>query len=120
MNVVDAEHYQTLRTFDVELQGRLNALSQEVLGKDVFPLHRPPAKYTGELLGVQYLYHQTGKVLLTEGEEVEKEIDEGFGDIEDCTPESLQPQCQLQEDLGTFSLPTEEDENESDEQVISY
>jgi hypothetical protein len=66
----------------VKLQGRLNALSQEVLVKDIFPLHHPPAKYTGELLGVQYLYHQTGKMLLMEGEEMEKEIGEGFGDIE--------------------------------------
>ena len=46
-------------------------------------------------------------MLLMEGEEVEKEIDKGFGDMEDCTQETLQQECQFQEDLGTFSLPTE-------------
>ena len=56
---------------------------------------------------------------MTEGEEVEKDIDEGFGDIEESLPASLQPESQLQEDLRTFSLPTEEDENENDEEVIS-
>lgn len=109
---------QTLRTFDSELQAKLNDLSQSVLGMDIFPGYRPPAKYTGELLGVQYLYHQTGQLLLLEGDEAEKEIDEGFGDVEECTPESQLPESECQEDLGTFSLPTEEDENESDEQVI--
>lgn len=113
-----AQQHQTLRTFDHEMQSRLNALSQAVHGVDLFPLYRPPAQYTGELLGVQYLYHQTGRMLLTEGEEMEKEIDEGFGDIEDYTQESLEPECQLDEDLQTFSLLAEEDEDDRDEQVI--
>ena len=30
---------------------------------------------------------------------MKKEIDEGFGDIEDYTQESLEPECQLDEDL---------------------
>ena len=112
-----AQQHQTLRTFDHEMQSRLNALSQAVHGTDVFPLYSPPAQYTGELLGVQYLFYQTGRMLFTDGEEMEKDINEGFGDIKD-TSESLQPECQFDKDLCTFSLPTEEEENDSDEQVI--
>ncbi|KAF6715537.1 hypothetical protein FQA47_016411 [Oryzias melastigma] len=44
------------------LRHAANSLSGEVLGKEVVPYteHR---KYTGELLGVEYLYLQTGEVL---------------------------------------------------------
>ncbi len=44
-------------------------------GKEVIPLYRPPAAYTGELLGVEYLYHQSGE------DELVGQIDEGFGEL---------------------------------------
>jgi hypothetical protein len=46
-------------------------------------LYQPPSKYTGELFGVEYLFQQSGIVLNTQGEELDKQIDEGFVDIDD-------------------------------------
>ena len=48
----------------------------------MFPLYRPPSKYTGELFGVEYLFRQSGIVLNMQGEELDKQIDEGFEEID--------------------------------------
>ena len=73
----------TLRTFDVRLQEKLNSISQSLHGKDMLPLFQPPSKYTGELFGVEYLFNQSGDVLTTHGEELDREIDERFEDVTD-------------------------------------
>jgi hypothetical protein len=49
----------------------------------MLPLYQPPSKYTGEIFGVEYLFRQSGIVLNTQGEELDKQIDEGFEDIDD-------------------------------------
>ncbi|XP_070539241.1 uncharacterized protein [Ptychodera flava] len=41
----------------------VNKLSHSVLGKEVNKSYRKPQNYTGELIGVEYLYNQTGAVL---------------------------------------------------------
>ena len=89
--------HQTLHTFDIALQDRVNTLSRSVMGTDVFPQYRPPAKYTGELYGVEYLYRQNG-VKFDDIYDDDKEIDDGFFDIEEDTtlPD-------MAEDLTTFS-----------------
>ena len=71
----------SLRTFDVRLQDKVNALSQSILEKPVFPNYRPPAKYTGELFGVEYLYHQSG-ITFDPGDDLNAQIDEGFVDLD--------------------------------------
>ncbi|XP_052695571.1 activating signal cointegrator 1 complex subunit 2 homolog [Crassostrea angulata] len=69
------------------------------------PSYTAPHKYTGELLGVEYLYSQTGKVLQDidhddveeevekkqEEEVEEEEDDEGFGDAEDFIDFTIPP-----------------------------
>ena len=72
-----------LRTFDSRLQGRIKVLTQSVHGKDMLPLYQPPAKYTGELFGVEYLYHQSGQTFSSTAEELDQQINEGFEDIGD-------------------------------------
>ena len=54
----------------------------------------------GELFGVDYLFQQSGIVLNTQGEELDKQIDEGFEDIDD------------REDLNYSTLHDPEDETE--------
>ena len=79
---VNAPTYST-RTFDICLQDKLNSLSKSLHGQAMFPLYRPPSRYTGELFGVEYLFQQSGIVLNTQGEELDKQIDEGFGEMTD-------------------------------------
>ncbi|KAJ7985052.1 hypothetical protein DPEC_G00361140 [Dallia pectoralis] len=54
---------QPLLSYSGHLQHSLNELSQLVLGVRLVKDHTVPREYTGELLGVEYLYSQTGKVL---------------------------------------------------------
>ena len=73
----------SLRTFHARIQEKINALSQSIHQKDIFPLYRPPSRYTGELFGVEYLYDQSGMTLQTSGADLDKKIEEGLRDVED-------------------------------------
>lgn len=88
------------------LRHTANSLGETVFGKKMVPSYTAPHKFTGELLGVEYLYSQTGKVLQDidhddAEEEVEKkqeeeveeeeEDDEGFGDVEDFIDFTIPP-----------------------------
>ncbi|XP_076876832.1 uncharacterized protein LOC143526077 [Brachyhypopomus gauderio] len=67
-----------------------NQLSQEVLGRTLVD-YTGPRKYTGELIGVEYLYEQTGSaledyklvILALETEDVTVAEDEGFEEAQD-------------------------------------
>jgi hypothetical protein len=52
---------ETLRTFNLRLQSRVNKLNQSIFGEVVFSRDQPPLSYTGERLGVHYTYHQTDR-----------------------------------------------------------
>ncbi|KAF5893765.1 uncharacterized protein DAT39_016542, partial [Clarias magur] len=86
-------------------QHTLNQLTQHFFGKTLVESYTKPLEYTGELIGVSYLYAQTGKVMQDfptdpdeadgtedlptmeeEDEEdpstaAEDEVDEGFGEV---------------------------------------
>lgn len=117
MATIDAPQ-DTTRTFDVSLKERLNSLSQpqSLHGQDIFPLYRPPSKYTGELFGVEYLFWQSGIVLKTQGEELDKRIDEGFEDIDDW--EDLN--YSTLHDHSTVACPVEESDSDEDETEVSF
>ncbi|XP_033121766.1 uncharacterized protein LOC117120785 [Anneissia japonica] len=72
-------------------QHALNLLSEQVLGKKVYPTFTAPNKYTGELIGVEYLFNQTNQVLeSTVDEGMEDEVagflnDEGYIEMDDLT-----------------------------------
>ncbi|KAJ8359637.1 hypothetical protein SKAU_G00161620 [Synaphobranchus kaupii] len=44
------------------LRPAVNSLGEAVLGRKIVP-YTAPSKYTGELIGLEYLYNQTGEVL---------------------------------------------------------
>ncbi|XP_059907891.1 uncharacterized protein LOC132457639 [Gadus macrocephalus] len=52
-----------LRTYSGPLQHSLDQLSQRVLGSSLVRDDTKPREYTGELIGIEYLYSQTGRVL---------------------------------------------------------
>lgn len=99
------------RTCSGPLKNSVNKLSLEILGEPFFGDFRPPGMYTGELIGIEYLYSQTGKgstdyaqAVLSISEEDNRDVeeeDEGFEEIEDvidptipaleCHPEPVPP-----------------------------
>ncbi|XP_036795757.1 SH3 and multiple ankyrin repeat domains protein 1 [Oncorhynchus mykiss] len=60
---VEGKNRQPLLCYSGHLQHILNLSSQRVLGKEQVKDDSKPSEYTGELLGVEYLYSQTGRVL---------------------------------------------------------
>ncbi|MEQ2189554.1 hypothetical protein GOODEAATRI_026422, partial [Goodea atripinnis] len=80
----------SLLTYAGDMTQCINNNSLKVLGREYVPNFTPPAKYTGELLGVDYLLSQTGKPLkaVPDSEETDElledvdasvdEEDEGF------------------------------------------
>lgn len=89
---------------------QVNKLSTSLLGTPTFTSHQLPSKYTGELVGVEYLYHQSGGTFATKSEDLDKEIDEGFGDIDDQSPD-LTP-VSTDPEMATVTLPSEESDVE--------
>nr|KAG5691802.1 hypothetical protein BaRGS_003198 [Batillaria attramentaria] len=51
------------RCYSGQLRFSVNQLADRVLGKIISPGYAKPRKYTGELIGVEYLYNQTDQVL---------------------------------------------------------
>ncbi|XP_078141255.1 uncharacterized protein LOC144539599 [Centroberyx gerrardi] len=88
---------EPLHSYSGHLKHVLNQKSQRVLGLQMVKDFTKPAEYTGELLGVEYLYQQTGRVLEDvsldpdtpdEAAAIEslEEVDEGIEeDVEDPT-----------------------------------
>lgn len=89
-----ASEPSALRSYTGELVHCVNCNFEKLFGRKVVPNFCPPAHYTGELIGVQYLFQQTGQALqnmnpdceqtaeLIEDLNVdEREEDEGFCDI---------------------------------------
>ncbi|KAG1697718.1 hypothetical protein GQR58_005949 [Nymphon striatum] len=65
------------QSYNLRMHHALRKLSNEVRGVDSIPGFNEPRKYTGECIGVEYLYCQTGQslVALTENREEEEEGD---------------------------------------------
>ncbi|XP_036943223.1 uncharacterized protein LOC119013024 isoform X5 [Acanthopagrus latus] len=84
-----------LRSYSGDLLHCVNKNFETLFGKKVAPEFCPPSRYTGELIGLQYLFRQTGQALqdmhpdseetaeLIEQHEDDVETDEGFADIPD-------------------------------------
>ncbi|RVE70982.1 hypothetical protein OJAV_G00069920 [Oryzias javanicus] len=53
----------SIRLFGSAMREAVDQLSQAVLGRPWDEHYRPPGAYTGEFLGIEYLYSQTGKTL---------------------------------------------------------
>ncbi|RXN37609.1 hypothetical protein ROHU_001892 [Labeo rohita] len=72
----------SLLSYSADLVHCVNNLSVKVLGRKLVPSFQPPAVYTGELIGIDYLYRQTGRAL------------------QDVQPDSEETE-QMLEDVGT-------------------
>ncbi|XP_029545709.1 uncharacterized protein LOC115147586 [Salmo trutta] len=102
---------QTLHCYDGVAQYAINELSQKLLGCSLVKDHTRPAKYTGELIGVEYLFSQTHG---------DQRLESNLGkdpDVPDGTPDVFEGGEGEEEDLGeleeeddpTMSLPALDD-----------
>ena len=112
-----------LRIFDSQLQAQVNTLSETVHGKKILPSYQPPAQYTGELFGVEYLYRQSGMPLITKDLDIAAKIDEGFEDYKDDDDNFLE-QSQIHaedgEDIFTVAPPSQSDSESDEEGEVRY
>ena len=83
----------------------------------MFPLYQPPAQYTWELFGVEYLYVQSG-LRLCPREDLDREIDEGFEDVE--IDDTVQPLItdQMPEDPITVTTDLTDSGSEDEEEYV--
>ncbi|XP_038072943.1 uncharacterized protein LOC119741264 [Patiria miniata] len=73
-----------VRSYDGLLRQSVNELGQTVFGKNFGGSYTVPQKYTGELIGMEYLYRQTGEVLEDIAEQPNTDEDDtGEDDIGD-------------------------------------
>lgn len=77
----------TLYTFDKFLQHQLNSLTMSIRNEEFSPHFTPPGKYTGELIGVQYLRSQSDSFV---DKDLEKEIDDAFEDYQSEVDETTE------------------------------
>ena len=83
-------------SYDTGFCHAANVLSRAVFGREVVPDLVLPGRYTGELIGIEYLFDQTGRALATINDDPDvsdvdvvvgedREMDEGFVEAEDGT-----------------------------------
>ncbi|KAK0132914.1 hypothetical protein N1851_031722 [Merluccius polli] len=87
---VEGGERSALRCYSAQLQHSFDQLTQELLGLTLVDTYTSPREYTGELIGVEYLFSQTGAVLQQELSDPDAEeeaggegSDEGFEEEED-------------------------------------
>lgn len=85
----------------------------DIHGKKTLDNFIPPSSYTGELFGVAYLFSQSNLQFLS-GEELDIEIDEGFGDCEEDSMIDDSHQLSAIDTDVAISLPTDEDNSEDE------
>ena len=96
-----------MRTFDIRLQESVNRLSSSLSMPLLFEQFRMPMKYTGEAIGVDYLFRQTVSSFPTD---INTAIDEGFDDDVD---DDVDVEMAAQEEAGVLpaELPVDSDED---------
>ena len=65
----------SVTSFDIKMVTKVNYLSEQVHRKKLVTESSPPNKYTGEKIGIEYLYQQSGRGLLDK--DISNQIDEG-------------------------------------------
>ena len=86
-----------------------------MLGRKVITPHIQASEYTGELFGVEYLYSQSGHTLSPKEDELDKEIDEGFGDMSE-EDAAAPPTLMASESDITIAPPDDSDSDGDDDQ----
>ena len=72
-----------VRSFDIRLKAKVEDLAMTIHGRSPFSSFSLPSDYTGELFGVAYLYAQSGRQLVSDKTDLDKDTDEGFSDDSD-------------------------------------
>ena len=93
-------------------------MSQAICGKEIIHNFQPPAPYTGELFGAEYLYQQSNLSLApTTEDELNTQIeDEGFDETEECSG-SPNYNC---EDVDSLVAPMESESEEDDSEEVIF
>ena len=103
----------SVRSFDVKLVTKINSLHKQVHGKPLLSLD-PPSKYTGEKIGVEYLYEQSGMTLAAE--DIDKQVDDGLA-YQDPDSGVEEPGPLSSEELNTSITPAPmENDSDSDDE----
>ena len=104
-----------IRSFDPKLRLKLKFLRSAILNQSTDTDFYPPAAYTGELFGIEYLYSEIGSNL-TLGSDIDTEIEEGLND-EDHLVTFAEEEVSLDSelDVAVRSFMMEEDEDNSEE-----
>ncbi|KAL2092076.1 hypothetical protein ACEWY4_011874 [Coilia grayii] len=89
-----------LRCYSGELLHCVNRNYEKLYGRKVAPEFCPPSRYTGELIGVQYLFQQTGQALqdMNPDSETTSQLVEDHDELE---------VAHVEEDEGFFDLSTD-------------
>ena len=90
-----------------------------VHGKKVFPSYQPCAEYSGELYGVEYLYSQSGTNFRPKEEDLDTQIDEGFGDVEEALPDRYGYDLHTAASDDVTVGPLTDTESEDEDEVLS-
>ncbi|KAK3095078.1 hypothetical protein FSP39_010032 [Pinctada imbricata] len=77
------KHLISRPSYDSKVLHSINRMGESVLGEKLFPNFNLPMKYTGELVGVEYLYSQTGQVLQDLAESAMSQDDDTDTAVED-------------------------------------
>lgn len=72
-----------LRSFDQKLRLKVKSVGSTVLQESSDPFYPPPAVYTGERFGIEYLYSEVGSNAPSLGTNIDLEIEEGLDDDDD-------------------------------------
>ena len=102
------------RSFDISLKHRLNALSTSIHNEPALPSFCTPPACTQELIGMSYLRSQNGD-LPVDVQDLDREIDEAFGDFEIEEEEEDTNVLEMDE---TVAMP--EDSSDSGNEVITH
>ncbi|XP_036943164.1 uncharacterized protein LOC119012987 [Acanthopagrus latus] len=91
----------SIRSYSSALREAVDQLSQKVLGRCWDERYRTPGAYTGELLGMEYLYSQTGKELtpVLQNPEEEDRL------VEEVNDEDFQDEGFVEESMEDITVP---------------
>ncbi len=87
-----------------------------MLGHSLLPTYQPPAKYSGELFGVEYLHAQSGEVFKPD---LDTDVENGLDGVQD---EGFQEGPEIGgTDIDSFCTPPPPPESSSDEvRIFKY
>ena len=94
-----------VRSFNISVTHNLNSLSSAIHNEPSLSSFKTPTAYTGELIGMEYLRTQTGDIAGGGEHELDREIDEAFGDF----TIDVDDEEEVEENDETVAMPESDD-----------